>query len=271
MGLEDYESFTESGLRYSYRFFLLGFSITLSMLIVSLMLYFNQEKIWEVTSTKIYFVLTIFFLFLIVFMYFIRGISVIFNARKEFETDHELNVVLAILIFIAFFIIFFINLSLSWGFTGGSSLIAFASMGFDSSLLIVFIVIVIFSTLVYILLGLASTYLVQGLITKKQQKTLKKAFVLFALSTFTLNITGLFAYVLFYSVYRDTYVSLNKGNIKAVITAPCPGCNREIPIESQVCPHCATELILEEVKDEKPPQIPEEEEYDDEPYNNRIA
>jgi hypothetical protein len=270
MGSDNFESFTESGLRYSYRFFLLGFSITLSMLIVALMLYFNQEKIWEVTSSKIYFVLTIFFLFLIVFFYFIRGIAIIFNAREEFESDHELNVVLAILIFIAFFIIFFINLSLSWGFTGGSSLIAYASMGFDSSLFIVFVVIVIFSTLVYILLGLASTYLIRGLITEKQIRTLRIAFVLFALSTFTLNVSGLFAYVLFYTVYRDTYLSLNKGNLKAVITAPCPGCNREIPIESRVCPHCGTELILEEEKDEQPTQNQPEEDYD-QPYNNRIA
>jgi hypothetical protein len=269
MGSENYESFTESGLKYSYRFFLLGFSITLSMLIVALMLYFNQEKIWEVTSSKIYFVLTMFFLFLIVFIYFIRGIAIIFNARKEFESDHELNVILATLIFIAFFIIFFINLSLSWGFTGGSSLIAYASMGFDSSLLVVFVVIAIFSTLVYILLGLASSYMIQGLITEKQIKTLKKAFVLFALSTFTLNVSGLFAYVLFYSVYRDTYDSLNKGKLKAVITAPCPGCNREISIESQVCPHCNTELVLIEEKEDEQNQQ-QQEDYD-EPYNNRIA
>jgi hypothetical protein len=269
MGSEDYDTFTESGLKYSYRFFLLGFSITLSMLIVSLMLYLNQEKIWEVSSSKIFFVLTIFFLFLIVFMYFIRGISIIFNARKEFESDHELNVILAILIFIAFFIVFFINLSLSWGFTGGASIIAFASMGFDSSLMIVFIVIVIFSTLVYILLGLASTYLVQGIITEKQMKTLKKGFVLFALSTFTLNVTGLFAYVLFYSVYRDTYVSLTQGNLKASITAPCPGCNREIPIDSQVCPHCATPLILIDENEETPIQSQPEEDFN-QPYNNRI-
>jgi len=270
MGTDNFESFTESGLRYSYRFFLLGFSITLSMLIVALMLYFNQERIWEVTSSKIYFVLTIFFLFLIVFFYFIRGIAIVFNARQEFESDHELNVILATLIFIAFFVIFFINLSLAWGFTGGSSLIAYASMGFDSSLLIVFVVVIIFSTLVYILLGLASTYLIKGLITEKQISTLKKAFVLFALSSFTLNITGLFAYVLFYSVYRDTYLSLNKGNLKAVITAPCPGCNREIPIESQVCPHCGIELILEEEVENKQIQGQPEEDYD-QPYNNRIA
>jgi len=243
MGPEDSESITELGLRNVYRFFLLGFSITLSMLILSLMLYFNDEKILEVTPLKIYFVLTIFFLFLVVFIYFIRGIAIIFDNRKEFDSVHELNVILATLIFIAFFIIFFINLSLSRGFPGGSALIAYASMGFDSSLLLVFIVVVIFSLLVYILLGLASLYLIKGLISKDQLKTLKKAVVLFALSPFTLNITGLIAYVLFYIVYRDTYLLLNKGKLKAVITAPCPGCNREIPIESIVCPHCNTELF----------------------------
>lgn len=242
MGLEDSGSFTELGLKYIYRFFLLGFSITLSMLILSFMLYLNQEKIWEVTPSKIYFVLTIFFLFLIIFIYFIRGIAIIYNARKEFDPDHELNVILAILIFIAYFIIFFINLSLSRGFPGGTAIIAYASMGFDSSLLIVFIVVVIFSVLVYILLGLASLYLIKELISKQQVKKLKRALILFALSTFTLNITGLIAYVLFYTVSRDAYSLINKGKLKAVITAPCPGCNREIPIESMICPHCSTEL-----------------------------
>lgn len=242
MGLEDFESFTGLGLKCVYRYFLLGFSITLSMLILSVMLYLNQEEILEVTPLKIYFVLTIFFLFLIVFIYFIRGIAIIFNARKEFESDHELNVILATLIFIGFFIIFFINLSLSRGFPGGSALIAFASMGFDTSLLTVFIVVVIFSVLIYILLGFASLYLIKGLISEEGIRKLKKALVLFALSTFTLNVTGLIAYVVFYTVYRDTYSSLNVGKLKAVITAPCPYCDRDIPIESHFCPYCDTEL-----------------------------
>jgi hypothetical protein len=143
-------------------------------------------------------------------------------------------------------------------------------MGFDPSYLILFIVIVTFSTLVYILLGLASLYLIQGLATKNQINILKKAFVLFVLSTFTLNITGLIAFGLFYKVYRDTYVSLDKGSLRATITAPCPGCNREIPIQSHICPHCATELILEEENDVKPNQSQPEEDYN-QPYNDRIA
>jgi len=262
MGPEDSESFTALGLRYVYRYFLLGFSITLSMLILSLMLYLNQEKILEVTPLKIYFVLTIFFLFLIIFIYFIRGIAIIFNARKEFESNHEINVIMATLLFIAFFIIFFINLSLARGFPGGAAFIAFASMGFDSSVLLVFIIVVIFSVLVYILLGFASLYLIQGLISQEGIKKLKKALILFALSTFTLNITGLIAYVLFYTVYRDTYLSLDTGKLKAVITAPCPNCNREIPIESNACPHCDTELISkqeEETDGKQDPNQPEEE------------
>ncbi len=262
MGTEDYESFTELGLRYVYRYFLLAFSITLSMLILSLMLYLNQEEIWEVTPSKIYFVLTIFFLFLIVFIYFIRGIAIIFNARKEFESDHEINVILAALVFIAFFIIFFINLSLARGFPGGTALLAFASMGFDSSLLIVFITVLIFSVLVYILFGFASFYLVKGLISQDEIKKLKKALILFALSTFTLNITGLIAYVLFYQVYRDTYSSLNVGKLKAIKTAPCPYCDKEIPMESQACPYCDTELKNkqeEETDGKQAPNQPEEE------------
>jgi len=242
MGIKDYDSFTEIGLRYVYRYFLLGFSITLSMLILSLMLFFNNEQIWEVTPLKIYFVLTIFFLFLIVFIYFIRGIGIIFNARKEFESNHEINVILASLLFIGFFIIFFINLSLARGFTGGAALIAFATMEFDSSLLILFITVVVFSVLVYILLGFASLYLIRGLITEEKIKMLNKAIILFALSSFTLNITGLIAYAIFYTVYRDTYSSLNLGSLKAVRTAPCPYCNREIPIDSTVCPKCDTIL-----------------------------
>jgi len=256
MGIEDSESFTEFGLRYVYRYFLLAFSITLSILILSLMLYFNQERMLEVTPLKIYFVLTIFFLFLIIFIYFIRGIAIIFNARKEFTSDHEINVIMGTLVFIAYFIIFFINLSLAGGFPEGAAFIAFASMGFDSSIMLVFIVVVIFSVLLYILLGLASFYLIKGLISKDRIKKLKKALILFALSTFTLSISGLIAYVLFYSVYRDAYLTINQGKLKAVITAPCPYCDKEIPMQSKICPYCETELknIQEEEIDVKPAQ-----------------
>jgi hypothetical protein len=263
MGTQEYDTFSELGIRTVYRYFLLGFSITLSMLILSLMLYFNQEKIWEVTPFKIYFVLTVFFLFLIIFIYFIKGIATIFNARKEFESNHEINVVMASLLFIAFFIIFFINLSLARGFTGGTSLIAYASMGFDSSLLILIITVVVFSVLVYLLLGYASLYLIKGMIEPSKTRILKKGIILFALSTFTLNITGLIAFVLFYTVYRDAYSSLNVGSLKAKKTAPCPYCDREIPIDSQACPYCDIELKSkqEEPQTKRNPSQPEEEFY----------
>ena len=43
-------------------------------------------------------------------------------------------------------------------------------------------------------------------------------------------------------VYRDSYLSLYEGKLKPAVTAPCPNCNSEIPIESQVCPLCKMEF-----------------------------
>ena len=242
MGSEDSESLTESGLRYVYRYFILALSLTLSILLLSVVLYLNQEKILDISTSNFYFVLIIFFLFLIIFIWLIRGLAIIFNGRKEFSTQHESNVIMATLLFIAYFIIFFINLLLAGGFTGGTAFIAAASAGFDTSVMLQFIIVVIFSVMLYILLGFALLYLIQDLISDAQIKKLKKALVLFALSTVTLNITGLIAYVLFFMVYKDSYLSLHEGKLKPAVTAPCPNCNSEIPIESLVCPHCKTEF-----------------------------
>ena len=242
MGPKDSESLTELGLRYIYRYFILALSLTLSILLLSVVLYLSQEKIPDISTSKFYFVLIIFFLFLIIFIWLIRGLAIFFNGRKEFSKQHESNVIMATLLFIAYFIIFFINLLLAGGFTGGTVFIAAASTGFDTSVMLQFIIIVIFSIVLYILLGLAFLYLIQELISDVQIKKLKKAVVLFALSTVTFNITGLIAYVLFFIVYRDSYLSLHEGKLKPAVTAPCPNCNSEIPIESLVCPHCKTEF-----------------------------
>ncbi len=242
MGSKDSESLTELGLRNIYRYFILALSLTLSILLLSVVLYLSQEKIPDISTSKFYFVLIIFFLFLVIFIWLIRSLAIFFNGRKEFSKQHESNVIMATLLFIAYFILFFINLLFAGGFTGGTVFIAAASTGFDTSVMLQFIIVVIFSIILYILLGLAFLYLIQELISDAQIKKLKKALVLFALSTVTFNITGLIAYVLFFIVYRDSYLSLHEGKLKPAITAPCPNCNSEIPVESLVCPHCKTEF-----------------------------
>lgn len=242
MGSKDSESLTESGLKYVYRYFILALSLTLAILLLSIVLYLNKENILDIFTSKFYFIMIIFFLFLIIFIWLIRGLAIIFSGRKEFNTQHESNVIMATLLFVAYFIIFFINLLLAGGFTGGTAFIAAASTGFDTSVMLQFIIVVIFSVILYIILGLAFLYLIQELITDTQIKKLKKALVLFAFSTVTFNITGLIAYLLFFMVFRDSYLSLHEGKLKPAVTAPCPNCNSEIPIESQVCPHCKMEF-----------------------------
>jgi hypothetical protein len=259
MGPKDIDSLTELGLRCIYRYFILALSLTLSILLLSIVLYLNQENILGIYTSKFYFVFIFFFLFLIIFIWLIRGLAIIFNGRKEFSTQHESNVIMATLLFIAYLIMFFINLLLAGGFTGGTAFIAAASTGFNTSIMLQFIIVVIFSIILYILVGLGFLYLIQELISDTQIKKLKKALVLFALSTVTFNITGLIAYVLFFMVYRDTYLSLHEGKLKPAVTAPCPNCDSEIPVESQVCPHCKMELKSrkEEENDVKPdPDLP---------------
>jgi hypothetical protein len=67
---------------------------------------------------------------------------------------------------------------------------------------------------------------------------LKITYVLLVLGTFTLNITALIAYLLFFKIFRDIHQNISKEKLKPALVAPCPNCSCEIPIESQICMFC---------------------------------
>ena len=67
---------------------------------------------------------------------------------------------------------------------------------------------------------------------------MKIAYVLLIFGTFTINITALIAYLIFFITYRGIYQNISKGIIKTALVAPCPNCSSEIPIESQICKFC---------------------------------
>ena len=67
---------------------------------------------------------------------------------------------------------------------------------------------------------------------------LKISFVLLVLGTFTINITALIAYLLFFKIYQGVYLNIKQGGLKPAVIAPCPFCSSDIPIESKICKFC---------------------------------
>ena len=61
-------------------------------------------------------------------------------------------------------------------------------------------------------------------------------------SPFMMYITTLIAYFLFFMVYRSVYNKLKSSKIKPTDNAPCPFCNKDIPIESKECGYCGAKF-----------------------------
>ena len=242
MGVKETKSLTEIGLKYIYKYLILHFSLVLCLLIISTFLSLNQENLLDLSASKLLFVITIIFLFILIFIYFIIGIKNMINGRMEFGDLHESNVMLATTLIIIYIILYFITLTIAEGFTGGTAFIAAASHGFSLSIFFQFFFVIILSINSHLLLGFSLIYLVKNLTTKKQYRNLKIAYVLLVLGTFTVNVTALIAYLIFFKIYKDLYADIAKGNLKPALVAPCPKCSCEIPIEAQICRFCGAKF-----------------------------
>jgi len=242
MGYGKSKSLTESGIKYISQFFILISLLILAILFFSVALFLNNKNLIEFSISQVSFVGILIFLYLLTFVWLIRGLADIFNGRKEFDEAHESSVILGTILIIIYIFLFLATLAYSKGFAVGTVFIAAVSTGFSSSYLASFIGTIILSLISHILFGLALVNLILNLLPKEQKKKLWKIFYLFVASTFTFGITGLIAYVLFFRSYQEINFMLCEGKLKAAVNAPCPYCNRDIPIESKVCPYCATEF-----------------------------
>jgi len=242
MGDKQSKSLTEIGLKYVYKYLILHFSLLLIILLISTALSLNQQNLLTLSASKFLFVIAIFFLFILVFIFLILGLANIVNGRREFSDQHESNVLSATTLIIIYLIIYFINLTIAEGFTGGTAFLAAASSGFSLSVFPQFYLVMTLSIISHLLLGFSLIYLVKKLITKGQMMQLKLTYILLVLGTFTINITALIAYLLFYKIFKDVYLNINQGNLKPALVAPCPKCSCEIPIEARICMFCGVKF-----------------------------
>ena len=92
MGIKESKSLTELGLKTIYKYFILHFILLLSLLLISTALSLNQENLLSLSASKFFFVITVIFLFILIFVYFIIGLKNMVNGRLEFTNTHVSSV-----------------------------------------------------------------------------------------------------------------------------------------------------------------------------------
>ncbi len=201
----------------------------------SISLFFNKES-------------AIFFLVFILIELLIFSLPLIslinfFNGRNEFGQKHSHNVPLGLVFIIIYFPILLVNLILSKGLFGASSIISAATAGFSTSLITEVIIVISLFIISRIFLGKALIYFISELISEDDRKNLQKTFILLVVGPLTLEITSLIALGSFYKNYKAVYKRIRDDSLKRTVTAPCPNCNRDISIESKMCSYCGTEFV----------------------------
>jgi hypothetical protein len=242
MGVGESKSLTGAGIKIISQYLIINLLLIAALLLLSVGLYINYGNLIEFSNSSPTFVAIVIFLFIIIYFWLIKGLVDIFNGRKEFGKKHETSVVFGVILIITYFMVFLITLSYSKGFAAGTVLIASFSSGFSSDFIIQFIITISLSAAAHLLFGLSLLCFIIDLVSKEQRKKIWIAFSLLVLSTFTLSITGIIALILFFKSYRETYYMLEEGKLKAAETAPCPFCNRDIPIDSINCLFCNKEF-----------------------------
>lgn len=241
MGPTEHKSSTQSGVRFIYRYFFFNFCFVLALLLSSITLFIGGESWLDDSGSTLGFVGVVVFIAILILLFLIVGFVYIFNGRHEFDSEHDSNVILATILLVVYAILFLITLVYSKGFIGGGSFISAASLGFSSHILELVITLAL-SIASHIIFGYAMMHLLGRLSSEEQKKRLQTAFYLLVAGNFTLNITGLIAYFMYFKTFQELYLSLKEGKIKAAVTAPCPNCDRDISIESTACPHCGAKL-----------------------------
>ena len=235
MGYEKSKSLTETGIKHIYKYLLLQFFIIFILMLSSISLFFNKEA-------NIFF-LAFIFIELLIFCLPLISLINFFNGRNEFSQKHSHNVPLGLVFIIVYFPLLLVNLILSKGLFGASSIISAAADSFSISSIIQVIIVISLSIISNIFFGKALIHFISELVSEDERKNLQKTFILLVVGPLTFEITSLIALRSFYKNYKTVYKRIHEGSIKLTVTAPCPNCNRDIPVESKMCSFCGTEFI----------------------------
>jgi len=240
MGLftrSEMQLFTGEGIKRLYQFFLLKFSIILFqiLIVITLILGLSSESI----SSVLYLIIT--FEILIIIWLFLAFIDMVIG-RKEFDKQHEISVIIASAFLIPSIFLYLIQLVASKGLAISASTFYFNPSGTLETILVQSPLLLVISIILPILTGLALFLFIHKLSVTTEKVPLLFACGLLVTSPFTIYTTGLVAYVLFFFIYRSVYIKLQHVEIKPSDTAPCPFCDKDIPMESRVCPYCGTKF-----------------------------
>jgi len=234
MGNEKSKSLTESGVKYISYYLLLQFYVIFILMICSLSLFFSKEA----SAFFLAFVI----LELIIFILPIISLINLYNGKNEFGQKHSYNVTFGLILVIIYFAILLVKLIVSKGLFGGSSIISLVTSDFSAPFITQFIIVFSLSIVSRVFFGKAFIYLISELITEDEKKNLQKNYKYLIIGPLTLEITGLIALRSFYKNYKAVYQRIYEGKLKPAVTAPCPNCNRDIPIDSRVCLYCGSKF-----------------------------
>jgi hypothetical protein len=235
MGYEKSRSLTETGIKYIYKYLLLQFFIIFILILSSISLFFNREA-------DIFFLVFI-FLELLIFCLPLICLINLFNGSNEFGQKHSKNVILGLVLIIVYFFILLVELILSKGLFGASSIVSAAAAGFSNQLITQAIIVISLSIISRIVFGKALICFVSELVSEDEMKKLQRAYKLLIVGPLTLEITSLIALRSFYKNYKAVSKKIRGGSLKPTVTAPCPNCNRDIPVESKMCLYCGTKFV----------------------------
>jgi hypothetical protein len=190
---------------------------------------------WGLSIIIGFLLLIMLFLFIMILLILlILGISYMLIGCREFSKKHQIFTIIGFCLAITYFVLFIISIFL----TGVLGNMAFSLNLYTNMDLFIQIglVVIIISVVLPILANLAFLLFIFNL--SKKKKLLFIAFILGIIAPFTFSITGIISLILFFVCYKDAYSNLQTEKIKPKLKAPCPFCNREIPLDSKSCSYC---------------------------------
>ena len=245
-GRSDISLFTAEGIKKLYQFFILNFCIYLFqiVIIVVILLGFSTGLsgiIFSVISST-FFVALIWILEILIILWLFWAFTDLVIGRKEFDKHYEIMVIIASAFLIPSIFLYLIQLILSKGLAVSAAAFYFNPSGNLAELLPQGSLLLAISVVLPIMMGISLFLFVYRFSDQTEKVPLLFACGLLVTSPFTMYVTALISYFLFFAVYRSVYHRLLSTDYRRVEKVPCPFCNKEIPMESNLCPYCNTEF-----------------------------
>ena len=235
--------FTTEGVKRLYQFFILNFIIVLLQILIVVILliglssgsFFNA--VFSLISS-VFFGVIIWIIEILIMLWLFWAFTDMILGRKEFDKQHEISVIIASAFLIPSIFLYLIQLIISKGLAISASTFYFNTSGGLETLLVQGALLLAISIILPIFMGISLFLFIHKLSVTIEKVPLFIAMGLLIASPFTLYFTGLASYILFFIIYRKIYHNLYSAKLKPVDKAPCPFCDKDIPMESRVCPYC---------------------------------